>query len=89
MKKIFAVTIVGLLNSAPAFATDLTNKDSQKYEVKVQNVGTLNTSIDSSTTSVGICSQSCTVQVVGVGSVKVTGKEKAIVIEGGKLRLEN
>jgi hypothetical protein len=89
MKKFFAVTIVGLLTSAPAFATDLTNKDSQKYEVKVQNVGTLNTSIDSSTTSVDICSQSCTVQVVGVGSVKITGKEKAVVIEGGKLRLEN
>ena len=88
MNKVFAVTIVGLLTAAPALATDLTNKDSQKYEVKVETVGTLNTSIESNTTSASICSRSCTVKVVGIGSVKITGKEKAIVIRAGTLSIE-
>jgi hypothetical protein len=86
--KVLALSIVSLVFSAPAFATDLSNKDSKKYEVKVADVGTLNTSIDSNTTSAGICSRACTVTVVGVGSIKITGKEKVIVIKNGQLSLE-
>jgi hypothetical protein len=86
--KILAVSIASLAIATPALATDLSNKDSIKYEVKVEDVGTLNTSIDSNTTSLSICSRTCTVKVVGVGSMKITGKEKAIVIKDGKLSLE-
>ena len=88
MNKVLALSIVSSIFSAPALATDLTNKDSQRYEVKVADVGTLNTSIESNTTSPSICSKSCTVTVVGVGSVKITGKEKVIVIKNGALSLE-
>ncbi len=88
MHKVLALSIVSLLFSAPALATDLTNKDSKKYEVKVADVGTLNTSIESNTTSPSICRGSCTVTVVGVGSIKITGKEKVIVIKNGSLSLE-
>jgi hypothetical protein len=88
MNKVLVLSIVSLIFSAPALATDLTNKDSNRYEVKVVDVGTLNTSIESNTTSASICSKSCTVTVVGVGSIKVTGKEKAIVIKNGALKLE-
>ncbi|WP_295618178.1 hypothetical protein [Chamaesiphon sp. GL140_3_metabinner_50] len=89
MKKVIALSIVfSSIFSAPALATDLTNKDSKKYEVKVADVGTLNTSIESNTTSLSICRTSCTVTVVGVGSLKITGKEKVIVIKNGALSLE-
>jgi hypothetical protein len=88
MNKLVAVTIFCLSTAAPALATDLTNKDSQKYEVKVETVGTLNTSIESNTTYTSICSRACTVKVVGVGRVEITGKEKAIVIRAGKLSVE-
>ena len=88
MYKFFAVTIVCLSTVAPALATDLTNKDSQKYEVKVETVGTLNTSIDRNTTSASICSSTCTIKVIGVGKIAITGKEKAIVIRAGKLSVE-
>ncbi len=86
--RILAVSIASLAIATPALATDLSNKDSKKYDVKVEDVGTLNTSIDSNTTVASICSKACTVKVVGVGSIKVTGKEKAIVIKDGKLSLE-
>ncbi|WP_310488552.1 hypothetical protein [Chamaesiphon sp. VAR_69_metabat_338] len=88
INKLLALSIVSLVCSSPALATDLTNKDSKKYAVKVADVGTLNTSIDSNTTSMSICSSSCTVTVVGVGSIKITGKEKVIVIKNGELSLE-
>ena len=88
MNRIFAITIGWIALATPALATDLKNTDSQKYEVKVETVGTLNTSIESNTTSIGICSASCTVKVVGVGSVKITGKEQAIVIKAGRLSIE-
>jgi hypothetical protein len=88
INKILVLSIVSFIFSAPALATDLTNKDSKKYEVKVADVGTLNTSIEKNTTSLSICRSSCTVTVVGVGSIKITGKEKVVVIKNGALSLE-
>lgn len=90
MNKIIASLATFFVASTTVLATDLTNKDSRRYEVKIQQgPGTTNASIDSNTTRIGVCSSACTVEVVGVGSVKLTGKEKAVIIEKGKMSVVN
>lgn len=75
--------------AATVSATDLVNKDGKGYDVKIQSVGTLNTSIGANTTRpVTDCMSGCTVEVVGVGKVKITGKEKAVTIKDGKLSVQ-
>lgn len=86
MKKIFTAVTTGLVLTVSASATDLVNKDSVKYDVKIHATGTLNTSVGSNTTMpISGCMSGCTVEVIGVGSLKITGKEKSVVIEKGKL----
>ncbi len=86
MKKCVAVFILVSFICMPAFAVDLVNKDSQKYEVKIHDVGTTNSSIEGNTTKVSVCSD-CEIEVVGVGSMKASGSEK-IIIKDGKLSKE-
>lgn len=65
-------------------AADLKNEDGKRYEVKVHEGSTTrNTWIDGNSTVLSICSN-CEVEVVGVGKVKISGSERA-VIKNGKL----
>ena len=79
--KLFAAA---LLLTTSVFAGDLRNEDGKRYEVKVHESSTTrNTSIESSTTMMNICSD-CEIEVVGVGKIRIKGSERA-VIKNGKL----
>lgn len=65
-------------------AADLRNEDGKRYDVKVYDGGTTrNTWIDSNSTTLSICSN-CEIEVVGVGRIRLSGSERA-VIKNGKL----
>ena len=65
-------------------AGDLRNEDATRYEVKVHESSTTrNTWIEANTTMMSICSN-CEIEVVGVGRIKISGSERA-VIKNGKL----
>jgi len=85
MKKIGLITkflAVSLLLAATAAAGDLRNEDGRRYEVKVHESSTTrNTSIESNTTMMSICS-SCEIEVVGVGRIKISGSERAVIKNG-------
>jgi hypothetical protein len=87
MKKIGQIsklTTVFLLLVMSVFAADLRNEDGKRYEVKVHESSTTrNTWIDANSTSLSICS-SCEIEVVGIGKIKISGSERA-VIKNGKL----
>lgn len=73
-----------LFLAANVLAGDLRNEDSRRYEVKVyESSTTRNTSIEPNTTVLSICSN-CEIEVVGVGKIKISGSERA-VIKNGKL----
>ena len=79
--KSFALLIVLMLGT---FAADLRNEDGKRYEVKVHESSTTrNTWIEANTTMLSICSN-CEIEVVGVGRIKISGSERA-VIKNGKL----
>jgi len=87
MKKIGLITkflAVSLLLAASVSAGDLRNEDGKRYEVKVHESSTTrNTWIDGNSTTLSICG-SCEIEVVGIGKVKISGSERA-VIKNGKL----
>lgn len=87
MKKIGFITkfmAVSMLLAVGVSAGDLRNEDGKRYEVKVHESSTTrNTSIEANTTMLSICS-SCEIEVVGLGRVKISGSERA-VIKNGKL----
>ena len=73
-----------LFLAATATAGDLRNEDGRRYEVKVyEGSTTRNTWIDGNSTTLSICSN-CEIEVVGVGKIKISGAERA-VIKNGKL----
>jgi hypothetical protein len=79
MKKLIAVLVLSC--AASAWAVDLRNEDSRRYEVKIHSVGTTNTSIESNTTQMSVCSD-CEIEVVGVGKVKASGSETVVIKDG-------
>ncbi len=87
MKKIGLITkflAVFLLLAASVAAGDLRNEDAKRYEVRVHETSTTrNTSIDGNSSVLSICS-SCEIEVVGIGRIKISGSERA-VIKNGKL----
>lgn len=87
MKKIGLLTksfVVFLFLGASVAAGELRNEDGKRYEVKVHEGSTTrNTWIDGNSTTLSICG-SCEIEVVGVGKVKISGSERA-VIKNGKL----
>lgn len=87
MKKIGLITkflAVFLLLAASVAAGDLWNEDAKRYEVRVHETSTTrNTSIDGNSSVLSICS-SCEIEVVGIGRIKISGSERA-VIKNGKL----
>lgn len=84
IRQISKLTAVFLLLVMSVFAADLRNEDGTRYEVKVhENSTTRNTWIDANSTSLSICS-SCEIEVVGIGRIKISGSERA-VIKNGKL----
>lgn len=87
MKKLGFITkftAVLLLLAATVAAGDLRNEDGRRYEVKVHESSTTrNTWIEPNTTMMSICSN-CEIEVVGVGRIKISGSERA-VIKNGKL----
>ena len=87
MKKIGLITkftAIFLLLAASISAGDLRNEDGRRYEVKVyESSTTRNTSIEPNTTMMSICG-SCEIEVVGIGKIRISGAERAI-IKNGKL----
>ena len=87
MKKIRQITkftIVFLLSAMSLSAADLRNEDGTRYEVKVHESSTTrNTWIDGNSIMQSICSN-CEIEVVGIGRIKISGSERA-VIKNGKL----
>jgi hypothetical protein len=87
MKKIGLITkfmTVFLLPAASAAAGDLRNEDGRRYEVKIHESSTTrHSSVEANTTMMSICG-SCEIEVGGVGRVKISGAERA-VIKNGKL----
>jgi hypothetical protein len=77
-------TAVFLILAASVLAGDLRNEDGRRYDVKVYEGPTVrNTWIDGNSSVLGICT-SCEIEVVGIGRIKITGAERA-VIKNGKL----
>lgn len=87
MKKIGLITkfiAASVLFVISAAAGDLRNEDGKRYEVKVHETSTTrNTWIDANSTTLSICS-SCEIEVVGIGRIRISGSERA-VIKNGKL----
>jgi len=77
-------TAVFLLLAASAAAGDLRNEDGRRYEVRIHESSTTrNTWIDGNTTMASVCG-SCEIEVAGVGKIRISGTERA-VIKNGKL----
>ncbi len=84
IRQITKLTTVFLLLTISVFAADLRNEDGKRYEVKVHESSTTrNTWIDANSTMVSVCSN-CEIEVVGIGKIKISGSERA-VIKNGKL----
>ena len=85
MKKIGLITkylIIFTLSAAGVAAGDLRNEDGKRYEVKVHESSTTrNTSIEPNTTMLSICG-SCEIEVVGIGRIKISGAERAVIKNG-------
>jgi len=87
MKKVLIIVSVLIFSVCNVLAVDLVNQDSKKYEVKVHSgASTTNTSIESNTTQISICSE-CKIEVVGVGEIEASGSVK-VIIKDGKLSKE-
>jgi cellulose biosynthesis protein BcsQ len=65
-------------------AVDLDNNDSRAYQVKIRTGSTLNSSINGKSIQKNVCSGNCEIEVVGVGTAKVSGN-MTVVINGGRL----
>lgn len=79
-----ASILLMLAMSVAAFAADLKSEDGVKYELKIyKSEGRVETTIDGGITISQICSE-CEIEVVGVGSAKISGAE-VWVIKDGKL----
>ena len=76
--------LISMLLVMSVSAADLRNEDGKRYEVKViESSTTRNTWIDANSTTLSICSN-CEIEVVGIGKIKLSGSERA-VIKNGKL----
>lgn len=79
--------LCAVLFPCAAFAADLENKDSQSYDVKIYDVGTVHSSIGGNTMRTSVCS-SCRIEVVGVGEIEVESGDSRVIIQGGQLSKE-
>lgn len=78
------VALAALVLATPAFAVTLHNKDSKKYDIRIESAnGATSSSIDSGTVRNDICKK-CKIKVSGVGEVDAEGNE-TVVIEKGKI----
>lgn len=78
------IALAALLLAAPAFAVTLHNKDSKKYDIRIEGPnGATSTSIDSGTVRNDICKK-CKIKVSGVGDIEAEGSD-TVIIEKGKL----
>lgn len=87
VKRIAVVAVLLVFVAGNAFAVDLVNKDSKKYDVKIHSgASTTSSSIESNTTMMSVCSE-CKIEVVGVGEMEASGSDK-VIIKDGKLDKE-
>lgn len=76
---LLAISIFGLANLCSG---ELRNEDGKRYEVRVHEGSTVrNTWIDANSTTLSICSN-CEIEVVGVGRIKISGAERAVIKNG-------
>jgi hypothetical protein len=86
MKKLICAFGIVLLTASNALAVNLTNKDSQAYQVKItEGSNTREVSIESGATLSNVCSN-CQIDINGIGSINAQGAD-VIIIENGKLTL--
>ncbi|MDQ6968117.1 MAG: hypothetical protein Q9M14_05470 [Mariprofundaceae bacterium] len=81
MKKIFIASLLLAFVVPAANAASLQNKDSSSYDIRVKGNSTSTGSINGGTIKNNICS-SCDIEVKGVGSVSISGSDKAVIKNG-------
>lgn len=86
MKKRLMVGLMVLGLSGTAWAGDLMNRDSKKYDLEVScgSGSKTQTSISGNTTQSGGAGKGCTIAIKGGGSIKASG-DKNVVIKNGAL----
>lgn len=85
MKTTLLMTAAVVLATANfASAASLQNKDNVSYDIRVTGSSTMSASIDAGVIKNNICTDACTIEVKGVGSIDAEGSDK-IVIENGAL----
>jgi hypothetical protein len=81
-RNLFLCACATILFATVGSASDLKNKDSAGYEVKISSgASTISTSIEGRTMQSNVCSE-CEIEVVGVGKIQVTGSEVAVIRDG-------
>ncbi len=82
MKKLIVALGIVLLSSSSALAVDLTNKDSQPYQVKVtEGSNTKEISLEPGATE-KVCSSTCQIDIDGIGSINASGTETLTIKNG-------
>ena len=82
MRKFMCVAAVLALFASGALAVDIQNKDSKKYDLKIESgASTTSTSIEGNTTKANACTE-CSVEVVGAGKVDAKGDDVVLIKDG-------
>jgi len=81
MKKIFIALFIFAIPTVTS-AASLQNRDSSSYDIRVKSSSsTSSSSINGGTVKSSICS-SCEIEVKGVGTVSISGSDKAVIKNG-------
>lgn len=80
-------TLLATLVPLAVSAADLSNRDSQSYDMKIHNGGTTHTSISGNTTRSSVCTE-CKLEIIGVGTIEVSSSDSRILIKDGTLSRE-
>ncbi len=80
-----ALVVVLMFAAANVYSANLVNKDSKRYDISIQTVGTTHTFISGSTTMSSGAPDGATIKVKDTGStIKVSGSSD-VIIKDGKL----
>lgn len=86
LRRTLVATLIGTTAAIAAVASDIENQDQRDYELKIRTSpgATSNRTLYHGSKAAGICSSPCEIEVVGIGTVKLDGKNSA-VIKGGRI----
>ena len=88
MKTLASALVLVLFSATGAFAVQLRNEDSGRYDLRIDSgISTLSTFVNSNTT-MKACDDTCSIEVMGVGTIEASGDE-TVVIQDGELSIED